>query len=187
MKTPDEYNAAYRLPERVQQWHTCRLQLVIIICLYLTSLFVFVYFQGSEVKYLTLHNLDELTELFTHQERDEEEKEEEDGVGEDDEEDVSDGKREKNKWKTGGGRCCYLCINECLCLPPGMLEDEIAASVYENRGNVLYMDSITQLTTDDFHTAVAQSSLTVVLFYLKCKTQSPCWMMSCLLARSFIF
>lgn len=58
---------------------------------------MFVYFQGSEVKYLTLHNLDELTELFTHQERDEEEKEEEDGVGEDDEEDVSDGKREKNK------------------------------------------------------------------------------------------
>lgn len=60
-----------------------------------------------------------------------------------------------------------------LCLPPGKLDDEIAVSVYENRGNLLDMDSITQLTSDDFHGAVAQSSLTVALFYLKCKTHSP--------------
>ncbi|KAA8579536.1 hypothetical protein FQN60_006629 [Etheostoma spectabile] len=49
----------------------------------------------------------------------------------------------------------------------GNLDDEIAASVYENRGNMPDMDSITQLTSDNFHTAVAQSSLTVALFYLK--------------------
>ncbi|KAI9526035.1 hypothetical protein NQZ68_002583, partial [Dissostichus eleginoides] len=46
-------------------------------------------------------------------------------------------------------------------------DDEIAASVYENRGNLPDMDSITQLTSDNFHTAVSQSSLTVALFYLK--------------------
>lgn len=57
-----------------------------------------------------------------------------------------------------------------LCLTSGNLDDEIADIVYENRGNLPDMDSITHLTADDFHAAVAQSSLTVVLFYLKCKT-----------------
>uniref|UniRef100_A0A3Q2XAM6 Thioredoxin domain containing 16 n=1 Tax=Hippocampus comes TaxID=109280 RepID=A0A3Q2XAM6_HIPCM len=50
---------------------------------------------------------------------------------------------------------------------PGELEDEIVASVYVNRGHMVHMDSITQLTSDDFPDAVAQSGLTVVLFYLK--------------------
>ncbi|KAI3366068.1 hypothetical protein L3Q82_009884, partial [Scortum barcoo] len=109
VKTPDEYNAAYRLPEK-----------------------------SSEVKYLTLHSLDEVLELFTNPEKEEEE-DEDDGMEEDDEEDSHFGK----------------------------LDDEIAASVYENRGNLLDMDSITQLTSDSFHAAIAQSSLTVVLFYLK--------------------
>nr|XP_020447657.1 thioredoxin domain-containing protein 16 isoform X2 [Monopterus albus] len=107
VKTPDEYNVAYRLPE-----------------------------MSLEVKYLTLHNLDEVLELFTNQEKDEEG---EDGELEDEEED----------------------------LHFGSLDDEIAASVYENRANSLDLDSITQLTSDNFHTAVTQSSLTVVLFYLK--------------------
>lgn len=65
-----------------------------------------------------------------------------------------------------------MCICVVLCLFPGKLDDEVAASVYENRGNMLDLESITQLTSDNFHTAVAQSSLTVVLFYLKCKTAS---------------
>ncbi|XP_022602210.1 thioredoxin domain-containing protein 16 [Seriola dumerili] len=109
VKTPDEYNVAYRLPEK-----------------------------GSEVKYMTLHNLDEVLELFSNEEEEGGEEEEEE---EDEEED------EDSEF--------------------GQLDDEIAASVYENRGNLLDMDSITQLTSENFHTAVAQSSLTVVLFYLK--------------------
>ncbi|XP_039998342.1 thioredoxin domain-containing protein 16 [Xiphias gladius] len=113
VKTPDEYNAAYRLPEK-----------------------------SLEVKYMTLHNLDEVLEIFTNQEKEgeeEEDEEEDEDEGLEDEEDSDFGK----------------------------LDDEIAASVYENRGNLLDMDSITQLTSDNFHTTVAQSSLTVALFYLR--------------------
>uniref|UniRef100_UPI0037E7B100 thioredoxin domain-containing protein 16 n=1 Tax=Semicossyphus pulcher TaxID=241346 RepID=UPI0037E7B100 len=106
VKTPDEYNAAYRLPGK-----------------------------SSDVKYLTLHDLDEVLELFTNQEKEEEEEVEE-------EDDEDDSNYEK-------------------------LDDEVAASVFENRGDLLDMDSITQLTSDNFHAAVAQSSLTVALFYLK--------------------
>ncbi|XP_072230097.1 thioredoxin domain-containing protein 16 [Leuresthes tenuis] len=109
VKTPDEYNAAYRLPDK-----------------------------GSEVKYLTFHSLDDVLELFTNQEKEEEEEEEED-EDEDEEEDSHFGK----------------------------LDDEIAASVFENRGNLLDMEPITHLTSDNFHSKVAQSSLTVALFYLK--------------------
>ncbi|XP_062270401.1 thioredoxin domain-containing protein 16 [Scomber scombrus] len=111
VKTPDEYNAAYRLPE-----------------------------MGSEVKYLTLHDLDEVMELFIHQEKEADGEEEEEVEEEEDEEEYS-----------------HL----------GSLDDEIADIVYENRGHLPDMDSITQLTAEDFHTAAAESSLTVVLFYLK--------------------
>ncbi|XP_038573258.1 thioredoxin domain-containing protein 16 [Micropterus salmoides] len=107
VKTPDEYNVAYRLPEK-----------------------------SSEVKYLTLHNLDEVLELFINQEKEVEDEEEDEDEGVED-------------------------------LPFGTLDDEIASSVYENRGNLLDMDSITHLTSDSFHAAVAESSLTVALFYLK--------------------
>lgn len=68
-----------------------------------------------------------------------------------------------------------MCIYVFLCLPSDKLEDEIAASLYQNRGKMLDMDSITQLTSDNFHDAVAQSSLTVALFYLKCKTHFASW------------
>ncbi|XP_044044135.1 thioredoxin domain-containing protein 16 isoform X1 [Siniperca chuatsi] len=114
VKTPDEYNAAYRLPEK-----------------------------SSEVKYLTLHDLDEVLELFTNQEK------EEDGEEEDEDEDEGVEENEEDDSHFG------------------TLDDEIAASVYKNRGNLLDMDSVTHLTSDSFHTAVAQSSLTVALFYLK--------------------
>ncbi|XP_028256723.1 thioredoxin domain-containing protein 16 isoform X2 [Parambassis ranga] len=122
VKTPDEYNAAYRLPEK-----------------------------SSEVKYLTLHSLDEVLELFTHQEKEEEDEGEDEGL--EDEEDDSDF---------------------------GKLDDEIAASVFENRGNLLDMDSVTQLTSENFHVAVAESSLTVALFYLKWDAVSMAFL------RSFI-
>ncbi|XP_042369210.1 thioredoxin domain-containing protein 16 [Plectropomus leopardus] len=105
VKTPDEYNAAYRLPEK-----------------------------SSEVKYLTLQDLDEVLELFKNQDKEDE------GVVEDEGEDSVFGFR---------------------------LDDEIAMSVYENRDKLLDMDLITQLTSENFHSAVAQSSHTVVLFYLK--------------------
>ncbi|KAM9327633.1 thioredoxin domain-containing protein 16 [Pholidichthys leucotaenia] len=106
VKTPEEYNAAYRLPEK-----------------------------SLEVKYLTLHSLDEVMELFTLPEKEEEKEEEEDGEEED--------------------------------LHFGNLDDEIWASVFEKRGQLPDLDSVTQLTSDNFLSAVAQSSLTVVLFYLK--------------------
>ncbi|KAM6893500.1 thioredoxin domain-containing protein 16 [Xenentodon cancila] len=108
VRTPQEYNAAYRLPEK-----------------------------SSEVKYLTLHSLTEVLELFVNQEKEEDEGEEDEE--EDEEEDLHFGK----------------------------LDDEVASSVFEKRGSSLDMDSITQLTSDNFHTEVAESDLTVVLFYLK--------------------
>uniref|UniRef100_A0AAQ5YSA6 Thioredoxin domain-containing protein n=2 Tax=Amphiprion ocellaris TaxID=80972 RepID=A0AAQ5YSA6_AMPOC len=116
VKTPDEYNAAYRLPDK-----------------------------SSEVKYLTLHSLDQVLDLFTNQEKEEDE-EEEDGE-EDGEEDEGLEEDEEDSF--------------------GNLDDEVAASVFEKRGDLLDMDSVTQLTSENFHTAVAQSSLTVALFYLK--------------------
>lgn len=63
-------------------------------------------------------------------------------------------------------------VHAFLRVSPGELDDEVVASVYENRGDVLDLDSLTQLTADSFHAAVARSRLTVVLFYLKCKTRS---------------
>lgn len=54
--------------------------------------FLCVYFKSSEVKYLTLHNLDEVLELFTNQKKEEEEAEEEDEGLEDEEEDSHFGK-----------------------------------------------------------------------------------------------
>lgn len=71
--------------------------------------------------------------------------------------------------------CIFVYLCAFVSLYPELLDDEIALSVYENRGNMLDMDLITQLTSENFHAAVAQSSLTVVLFYLKCKTRSPCF------------
>lgn len=68
-----------------------------------------------------------------------------------------------------------VCVYVCLRLPSVRVDDEVAASVYKNRGNMLDMDSITHLTSDNFHDAVAQSSLTVALFYLKCKAHLVCW------------
>ncbi|XP_054479775.1 thioredoxin domain-containing protein 16 [Anoplopoma fimbria] len=108
VKTADEYNAAYRLPEK-----------------------------DSEVKYLHSNSLDELMELFTNQEEEQEEEEDEESAEE------ADLDSELNK-----------------------LDDEIAVSVFENRLDLPDVDSLIELTDDNFHATVAQSSLTVALFYL---------------------
>lgn len=55
------------------------------------------YFKSSEVKYLTLHNLDEVLELFANQEKEDEDEEE--VVDEDEEEDPHFGKCEMEKWR----------------------------------------------------------------------------------------
>ncbi|XP_074482871.1 thioredoxin domain-containing protein 16 [Sebastes fasciatus] len=107
VKTPELYNAAFRLPEK-----------------------------SSDVKYMTYHHIDELYQLFANQEK---EKEEQGGQLEEDDVDPHATK----------------------------LDDEIAASVHTQRANMLDLDSIIELTSDNFHTEVAQSSLTVVLFYLR--------------------
>lgn len=59
----------------------------------------------------------------------------------------------------------------CVCLPSDHLDDEVARVVYQGHGLIPDVDSITQLTPDNFHDAVAQRSLTVVLFYFQCETQ----------------
>lgn len=48
---------------------------------------VFLCLQSSDVKYLTLHNLDEVLEIFTNQEKADEDGEEAEGMEEDQEED----------------------------------------------------------------------------------------------------
>lgn len=50
-----------------------------------------------------------------------------------------------------------------------VLDDEVAESVYRDRGQSLDMDAVTELTADTFHSAVAESDYTVVLFYVKCE------------------
>ena len=64
--------------------HTCTMRLLVI----LSMCHVFVHFQSTEVKYVTLHSLDEVLELFTNQEKEEDEEEED----EEEEEDLQFGK-----------------------------------------------------------------------------------------------
>ncbi len=145
-----------------------------------TFWFVCVCFKSSEVKYLTLHSVDEVLDLFTNQEKEEAEEEDEDEWAQEDWEESHFGtclmertREESSVWRSEK-ICAHFFFYLCVCLSPGKLDDEVAASVYDNRGVVLDMDSVTQLTFDNFHTEVAQSSLTVALFYLKCKTRSHC-------------
>ncbi|XP_034032105.1 thioredoxin domain-containing protein 16 [Thalassophryne amazonica] len=121
VKTPNQYNVAYRKPQ-----------------------------ESSEVKYLTLHKLEEILELFPQLESEEEEafKEEETEEKQDD-----DGVLEDIEWRHS--------LDE--------LDDEIAKAMYEKRDTLrdIDMGGITQMTSENFHTAIVQSDLTVVLFYLK--------------------
>uniref|UniRef100_A0A673BKF9 Thioredoxin domain containing 16 n=1 Tax=Sphaeramia orbicularis TaxID=375764 RepID=A0A673BKF9_9TELE len=61
----------------------------------------------------------------------------------------------------------HVCTETLLFTLSSQLDDEVAASVYQDRGNLLDMDLFTPLNTDNFHETVAQSGLTVALFYLK--------------------
>lgn len=54
-------------------------------------------------------------------------------------------------------------------LPSDQLDDEIATFVYQSHSLIPHVDSITELTPENFHNAVAQRSLTVVLFYFQCE------------------
>ncbi|XP_068612412.1 thioredoxin domain-containing protein 16 [Brachionichthys hirsutus] len=103
---------------------------------------------SSEVTYLTLHSLDELLELFVLEE----------GKKQSEEEDDLNFEREE------------ILLDK--------LDDEIAASVFENRLKTLDMDSVIELTSDSFHSTVAQSRLTVALFYFKWDAVSTTFMKS---------
>ncbi|XP_041704244.2 thioredoxin domain-containing protein 16 isoform X1 [Coregonus clupeaformis] len=59
-----------------------------------------------------------------------------------------------------------------------VLDDEVAESVYRDRGQSLDMDAVTELTADTFHSAVAESDHTVVLFYVKWDAVSMAFMQS---------
>lgn len=65
-----------------------------------------------------------------------------------------------------------MCV--CVC-EVHELDDEVAAALFEKRTTLLDKESVGQLTSDNFHDAIAQSSLTVALFYLQCKGASPQW------------
>ncbi|XP_068165175.1 thioredoxin domain-containing protein 16 [Antennarius striatus] len=91
---------------------------------------------NSEVTYLTLSNLDEMVELFVL----------EDEKTMSEEEDDLNFEREE------------ILLDK--------LDDEISASVFENRLNTLDMESLIKMTSDEFHSIVARSSLTVALFYV---------------------
>ncbi|XP_046711298.1 thioredoxin domain-containing protein 16 isoform X2 [Silurus meridionalis] len=53
-----------------------------------------------------------------------------------------------------------------------VLDDEVAESVYRDRGVMLDTESVLELTANTFSTAVTQNGLTVVLFYVKWDTVS---------------
>ncbi|KAL0969854.1 hypothetical protein UPYG_G00233260 [Umbra pygmaea] len=118
VKTPLEYNAAYKLQG-----------------------------EGSEVKYLALNNLEEVIELFTD--------------GRLPEEDYDDEEEGYENWAT-----------------LDVLDDEVAESVYRDRGQSPDMDAVTELTSDTFHSAVAESVHLVVLFYVKWDAVSMAFMQS---------
>ncbi|XP_072319726.1 thioredoxin domain-containing protein 16 [Eucyclogobius newberryi] len=94
---------------------------------------------GKSLEYLTLHSIEEVLDLFTNEDTENVvEREEEEEIEDFEDENIFD-----------------------------QLDDEVAASVYLKRGQELDMDVFTELNTQNFHSVVAQSSLTVALFYLK--------------------
>lgn len=61
----------------------------------------------------------------------------------------------------------------CLCVfmfLPGKLDDEVLSTVYERRAQFLDLDDLAVLTSVNFHDVVAQSNLTVAMFYHRCET-----------------
>eukprot|EP00066_Takifugu_rubripes_P015178 XP_011604444.1 PREDICTED: thioredoxin domain-containing protein 16 [Takifugu rubripes] len=96
--------------------------------------------KGSAVKYLTLRGLNDVFDIFTNQEKEE------------DDENVEEEEEEEEDYEEAH----Y-----------DQLDDEIARSVYQSQGFIPEVDSITELTPENFHGAVAKRSLTVVLFHFQ--------------------
>ncbi|KAM9467049.1 thioredoxin domain-containing protein 16 [Clarias gariepinus] len=92
----------------------------------------------EEVKYFTLKNVEEVVNLIRGRLFQEEKEEEEEE------------EEEEDHWAS-----------------LDVLDDEVAESVYRDRGVVLDLESVSELTADTFSAAVAQNGLTVVLFYIK--------------------
>ncbi|XP_076008640.1 thioredoxin domain-containing protein 16 [Genypterus blacodes] len=111
VKTPAEYNAAYRLPG-----------------------------QGSAIQFLALKELEDVVKILMNEPTEENQEEEVDAMQE----------------------------RELL----DVLDDEVEVSLQNNRGKMPKMDLIIDLTSDNFHTTVAESSLTVALFYFKWESVS---------------
>ncbi|XP_058254828.1 thioredoxin domain-containing protein 16 isoform X1 [Hemibagrus wyckioides] len=103
----------------------------------------------EEVKYFTLKNAEEVVNLIQGQ-LFQEEKEVEDEEDED-----------EDHWAS-----------------LDVLDDEVAESVYRDRGVTLDMESVSQLTANTFSAAVAQNGLTAVLFYMKWDAVSKAFLQS---------
>ncbi|XP_057199953.1 thioredoxin domain-containing protein 16 [Triplophysa rosa] len=106
VKTPLQYNAAYRLPQ-------------------------------EDVKYFTLNSAEEVMKLFK-------------------EELLQDYKMVEDEEE-----------NEEHWSDLEILDDEVSESVYRDRDLMLDLESITELTSDNFQSEVTQNKITVVLFYFK--------------------
>ncbi|XP_076833848.1 thioredoxin domain-containing protein 16 isoform X4 [Brachyhypopomus gauderio] len=105
--------------------------------------------QEQGVRYFTLRNVEEVVTLFREQLLPKEEEEE-------DEED--------------GGEDGWSGVD--------VLDDEVAESVYRDRGSPLDTDVLLELTAPTFSAAVTQNRLMVVLFYVKWDAVSMAFMQS---------
>ncbi|KAI4889220.1 hypothetical protein NFI96_022473 [Prochilodus magdalenae] len=95
--------------------------------------------QEQEVRYISLRSTEEVIKLFREQLYQEPEDEE-----------TEEEEEEDDRWSS-----------------LDVLDDEVAESVYRDRGLMLDMEAVTKLTDETFSPAVTQSGLTVVLFYVK--------------------
>ncbi|XP_022529032.2 thioredoxin domain-containing protein 16 isoform X3 [Astyanax mexicanus] len=109
--------------------------------------------QEQEVRYLSLKNTDEVVNLFREQLVQKTQGEEEEEADEDE--------GDEDQWSS-----------------LDVLDDEVAESVYRDRGLTLDTDSLSELTDQTFSTAVTQSRLMVVLFYLKWDAVSMAFLQS---------
>ncbi|XP_060736419.1 thioredoxin domain-containing protein 16 isoform X1 [Tachysurus vachellii] len=103
------------------------------------------------VKYYSLKNVEEVFNLIQGQLFQEEKEEEEDGDEDEDE----------DHWAS-----------------LDVLDDEVAESVYRDRGVTLDMESVSELTADTFAAVVTQNGFTVVLLYLKWDAVSMAFLQS---------
>ncbi|XP_072545094.1 thioredoxin domain-containing protein 16 [Salminus brasiliensis] len=114
----------------------------------------------EDVRYFSLKNVDEVVNLFREQlaQKKEEEEEEEDGEGAGRDDDAAD---EDDQWSS-----------------LDVMDDEVAESVYRDRGLTLDVEAVTELTAETFSTAVTKNGLTVALFYVKWDAVSMAFLQS---------